>query len=93
MADPVSVTRGLACGESCHIYPTPEDGDYEEKKNGYWAEIPSLPGCFTQANTMEELLTNIYEAVEGYLKVREKEAEKSFRKTKHEKCHVFKMAV
>ena len=66
---------------------------HEEKKNGYWAEVPSLPGCYTQANTMEALISNIYEAVEGYLKVREKEAEKSFRKTKHEKYNVFKMSL
>ena len=29
---------------------------HEEKKDGYWAEIPSLPGCYTQADTMEELI-------------------------------------
>jgi len=45
----------------------------KDKKSGYWAEIPSLPGCFTQAETLEELVPNIYEAVEGYLKVREEE--------------------
>ncbi len=46
---------------------------HKDEKQGYWAEIPSLPGCFTQANTMEDLLPNLYEAVEGYLKVREEE--------------------
>jgi len=46
---------------------------HTDEKNGYWAEIPSLPGCFTQADSMEDLLPNIYEAVEGYLKVREEE--------------------
>jgi predicted RNase H-like HicB family nuclease len=46
---------------------------HKDDKSGYWAEIPSLPGCFTQAETIEELLPNIYEAVEGYLKVREEE--------------------
>jgi predicted RNase H-like HicB family nuclease len=69
---------------------------HEERNGGYWAEIPSLPGCFTQADTMEELISNIYEAVEGYLKVREEESEKSFRKTKyarHEKCRVLNVAV
>ena len=45
----------------------------KDKKSGYWAEIPSLPGCYTQAETLEELVPNIYEAVEGYLKVREEE--------------------
>lgn len=44
---------------------------HEDEKKGYWAEVPSLPGCFTQADTIEELIQNIYEAVEGYLEVRE----------------------
>ena len=66
---------------------------HEEKKNGYWAEVPSLPGCYTQADTVEDLLFNISEAVEGYLKVREEEAEKSYRKTKHEKYRVLNMSL
>lgn len=35
----------------------------------YWAEVPALPGCVTQGETFEELLENIYEAVEGCLSV------------------------
>ena len=35
----------------------------------FWAEVPSLPGCATQGETFEELLENIYEAVELYLSV------------------------
>ena len=35
----------------------------------YWAEVPALPGCATQGNTFEELLQNLYEAVEGCLLV------------------------
>ena len=38
-----------------------------EDSGGYWAEIPSLPGCFTQGETMEELEKNIQEAVEAWL--------------------------
>ncbi len=40
-----------------------------EEDNGYWAEVPSIPGCATQGDTFEELLKNIYEAVEGCLSV------------------------
>lgn len=47
---------------------------HKDEKQGFWAEIPSLPGCLTQAETMEDLFPNIYEAVEGYLKVREEES-------------------
>ena len=39
------------------------------EEGGLWAEVPALPGCVTQAETMEELITNIYEAVEGCLMV------------------------
>ncbi len=37
------------------------------EEGGFWAEVPALPGCVTQAETMESLITNIYEAVEGCL--------------------------
>jgi len=42
---------------------------HKAEEGGYWAEVPSLPGCATQGDTFEELLTNIYEAVEGCLAV------------------------
>lgn len=42
---------------------------HEAEEGGYWAEVPSIPGCATQGETFEDLLTNIYEAVEGCLSV------------------------
>ncbi len=42
---------------------------HKAEEGGLWAEIPALPGCVTQAETMEELIPNIYEAVEGCLSV------------------------
>ena len=42
---------------------------HEAEEGGYWAEIPSIPGCSTQGDTFDELLSNIYEAVEGCLSV------------------------
>jgi predicted RNase H-like HicB family nuclease len=42
---------------------------HEAEECGYWAEVPSIPGCATQAATFEELLQNLYEAVEGCLSV------------------------
>ena len=42
---------------------------HEAEEGGYWAEVPSIPGCATQGDTFEELLTNLYEAVEGCLSV------------------------
>jgi predicted RNase H-like HicB family nuclease len=38
---------------------------HEAEEGGYWAEVPSLPGCATQAETIEELLQKLVEAVEG----------------------------
>ena len=37
------------------------------EEGGYWAEVPSIPGCFTQGDTWDELLKNIYEAIEACL--------------------------
>ncbi|MCL5992055.1 MAG: type II toxin-antitoxin system HicB family antitoxin, partial [Bacteroidetes bacterium] len=39
------------------------------EEGGYWAEVPSIPGCATQANSYEELIQNLYEAIEGCLSV------------------------
>ena len=39
-------------------------------EDGYWvAECPSLPGCVSQGRTREEAVTNIREAIEGYVLV------------------------
>ena len=42
---------------------------HEAEEGGYWAEVPSIPGCATQGDTYEELLENIHEAIEGCLSV------------------------
>ena len=42
---------------------------HEAVEGGFWAEVPSIPGCATQGDTFEELLANIYEAVEGCLAI------------------------
>jgi predicted RNase H-like HicB family nuclease len=42
---------------------------HEAEEGGYWAEVPSIPGCATQGETFEELLQNSYEAVEGCLSI------------------------
>jgi predicted RNase H-like HicB family nuclease len=40
---------------------------HEAEEGGFWAEVPGIPGCGTQGETFEELLHNLYEAVEGCL--------------------------
>ena len=42
---------------------------HEAEEGGFWAEVPSIPGCATQGESFDELLSNIYEAVEGCLSV------------------------
>ena len=42
---------------------------HKADEGGYWAEVPAIPGCATQGETFDELLSNIYEAVEGCLSV------------------------
>lgn len=42
---------------------------HEAEEGGFWAEVPAIPGCATQGETFEELLQNLYEAVEGCLSV------------------------
>ena len=42
---------------------------HKAEEGGYWAEVPSIAGCATQGETLEELLENIYEAIEGCLSV------------------------
>jgi predicted RNase H-like HicB family nuclease len=37
------------------------------EEGGYWAEVPALPGCFSQGETMEEVRANVREAMEGWL--------------------------
>ena len=42
---------------------------HEAEEGGFWAEVPAIPGCATQGETFEDLLENLYEAVEGCLSV------------------------
>ncbi len=38
-----------------------------EEDGGYWAEVPALPGCYTEADTLDELKANVREAIDLYL--------------------------
>jgi predicted RNase H-like HicB family nuclease len=42
---------------------------HDAEEGGYWAEVPAIPGCATEGETFEELLENLYEAIEGCLSV------------------------
>ena len=42
---------------------------HEADEGGFWAEVLAIPGCATQGETMDELLRNLHEAIEGCLAV------------------------
>lgn len=42
---------------------------HEAEEGGYWAEVPALPGCVSQGESLDEVRQNIREAVEGWLAV------------------------
>jgi predicted RNase H-like HicB family nuclease len=41
---------------------------HEAEEGGFWAEVPAIPGCATQGETMDELMRNLHEAIEGCLR-------------------------
>jgi predicted RNase H-like HicB family nuclease len=40
---------------------------HQAEEGGYWAEVPAIPGCATEGDSMEELMHNLREAIEGCL--------------------------
>lgn len=40
-----------------------------KEENGYWAEVPALKGCFSQGDTIDELMENVKEAIELWMSV------------------------
>jgi predicted RNase H-like HicB family nuclease len=43
---------------------------HEAEEGGFWAEVPALPGCVTQGETLAEVKTNLREAAQGWLAVK-----------------------
>jgi predicted RNase H-like HicB family nuclease len=41
----------------------------DDEDGSYWAEVPSISGCVSQGNSLEELIANLHEAIEGCLSV------------------------
>ena len=42
---------------------------HEDPEGGYWAEVPALPGCYSQGETINELMDNVREAITAVLEV------------------------
>ena len=41
-----------------------------KENDGFWLEFPDLPGCFTQGDSLEELMENAEEALGVFLAVK-----------------------
>lgn len=48
---------------------------YKAEEGGFWAEVPALPGCFSQGETVEETMENVREAIEAHLLALKEEEE------------------
>ena len=42
---------------------------HDAEEGGFWAEVPAIPGCVSQGDSMEDLLANLREAIEGCLSI------------------------
>jgi predicted RNase H-like HicB family nuclease len=42
---------------------------HEAEEGGFWAEVPALPGCVTQGETIAEVQANLSEAIQLWLEV------------------------
>jgi predicted RNase H-like HicB family nuclease len=40
---------------------------HKAEEGGFWAEVPALPGCVTQGETLTEIRKNLKEAIELWL--------------------------
>lgn len=42
---------------------------HKADEGGFWAELPGLPGCVTQGETLEDINANIREAIKLWLEI------------------------
>jgi len=40
---------------------------HQAEEGGYWSEVPALPGCYSQGETIDETMKNTKEAIEAHL--------------------------
>jgi len=41
---------------------------HEAEEGGFWGEVPAIPGCASQGETLDELTANLHEAIEAALR-------------------------
>jgi len=49
---------------------------HEAEEGGYWAEVPALPGCFTQGATLAEVRERAEEVIRAYLEENDAQPDK-----------------
>ena len=42
---------------------------HDAEEGGFWVDVPALPGCYSQGESVDESLRNVREAIELYLEV------------------------
>jgi predicted RNase H-like HicB family nuclease len=40
---------------------------HQAEEGGFWSEVPALPGCYSQGETIDETIRNSKEAIEVHL--------------------------
>lgn len=48
---------------------------HQAEEGGYWAEVPALPGCFSQGESIEETVKNIRESIEAHIEALKEEGQ------------------
>ncbi len=61
---------------------------YDKEYHGYVVDVPELIGCMSQGKTLDEALTNIKDAIKGWVKA-EKEQGRFNAETRDEEIEMF----
>ena len=48
---------------------------HQAEEGGYWAEVPALPGCYSQGESIEETVKNVREAIEAHIEALKEEGQ------------------
>ncbi len=48
---------------------------HKAEEGGFWAEVPALPGCYSQGETVEETISNTREAIELHISCMKEDGE------------------
>jgi predicted RNase H-like HicB family nuclease len=40
---------------------------HEAEEGGYWVDVPSLPGCFSQGESLDETMRNAERAIRSHI--------------------------